>query len=345
MKRTIEDNDIPTACTDGIVIRFNKAYAESIGPALLMSLYIHELFHIIKRHFARMGNRNIRLWNIATDYLINWEIKHMLNLPIGNDWLYNEAYSPKTYTSEKLYEELLKKEKEDRQIIRPGQMIVGEVEKPENPQEVEQVVIRQTAAAYQQAKAAGKAHIPDWLAKEIEDILRPKINPKSILRNILTKKIRRRNYTWARPNKRYQEIYMPRTKKERMFNIVVAVDTSGSIDYDQLREWCGIVEQLYKAENQIETTLIYCDAAIQKIDTFKRPPINVQKIQGGGTAYAPVFRWVRENKPDADAIIYFGDMATWDWKSVEEAKPSCPTIWVTKTKKHNAPFGKTINYE
>jgi len=76
-----EDRHISTMCTDGQNIRYNPGFVLEADPANpterrlkhehIMFIICHEIMHCVWAHFARMGDRDLRKWNIATDYAIN----------------------------------------------------------------------------------------------------------------------------------------------------------------------------------------------------------------------------------------------------------------------------------
>ena len=71
----IVDSRVPTACTDGDVIRFNPDYTETLNIYELEGLMIHEVCHPLFGHLVRffgpMQNGEGRIVNIATDVEIN----------------------------------------------------------------------------------------------------------------------------------------------------------------------------------------------------------------------------------------------------------------------------------
>lgn len=69
------DRTIPTACTDGRVIRFNPDFTATLNDYELVGLLIHEVCHPLFGHLVRFASAvamgNGRLANRATDYEIN----------------------------------------------------------------------------------------------------------------------------------------------------------------------------------------------------------------------------------------------------------------------------------
>ena len=78
--KVIEDDGIPTMCTDGTQIIYSPSFVEKIGPAQSMAVLAHEAFHIVAKHplrTQRFGESiNHKLANMAQDYVINYALKH-----------------------------------------------------------------------------------------------------------------------------------------------------------------------------------------------------------------------------------------------------------------------------
>lgn len=68
---TVATTTIPTAATNGKALYFNPYYVNSLSLIGLRLLLMHEGFHCIFLHPTRIGHRNTRIWNIATDFVVN----------------------------------------------------------------------------------------------------------------------------------------------------------------------------------------------------------------------------------------------------------------------------------
>ena len=105
-----------------IQCRYNPEFINKLSLTSNMAAVEHELMHVILLHLMRCGSRNPRLWNIATDMIINGkrenphikyladiedeaaEIKDGKKIPFGLIW-YPEQW-PDNLTSEETYERL-----------------------------------------------------------------------------------------------------------------------------------------------------------------------------------------------------------------------------------------------
>lgn len=106
-----EDKDIPTAGTDGETIYYNPEYLEGLSVEEQTFIFAHEVCHIAFNHILRSEGKNLELWNIATDGVINQFLERdgLKMAPGVVDMA--EAIN---YDAEQLYEKLLQ-EKQQRQ--------------------------------------------------------------------------------------------------------------------------------------------------------------------------------------------------------------------------------------
>lgn len=62
---------IATMATDGRSIWFNPDWCDLQGVEKTMGVIAHEVLHVVNKHHLRLGNRDLTLWNVAADLLIN----------------------------------------------------------------------------------------------------------------------------------------------------------------------------------------------------------------------------------------------------------------------------------
>ena len=106
-----ENKDIQTAGTDGETIYYNPEYLEGLSVEEQTFIFAHEVCHIAFNHILRSEGKNLELWKIATDGVINQFLKRdgLKMAPGVVDMA--EAIN---YDAEQLYEKLLQ-EKQQRQ--------------------------------------------------------------------------------------------------------------------------------------------------------------------------------------------------------------------------------------
>src|SRR6516225_7931628 len=61
----------PTFCTNGVQIRYNQKYADSLSDGEVTYALAHEIAHCAMGHLWRLEGRDLELWNRACDYVVN----------------------------------------------------------------------------------------------------------------------------------------------------------------------------------------------------------------------------------------------------------------------------------
>jgi predicted metal-dependent peptidase len=133
---------------------------------------------------------------------------------------------------------------------------------------------------------------------------------------------------------------MPRLYSQSV-NVVVVLDTSGSITHDELQEFLTEIDAL-KAQVRATVTLHACD---DKLDTsgpwryamWESMTLPPEISGGGGTDFRPVFEWVSKDQINPDLLVYFTDAEG----QFPEREPAYPVAWLVKGKSRT-PFGIRI---
>ena len=110
--------------------------------------------------------------------------------------------------------------------------------------------------------------------------------------------------TWAKPNRRFIDggDYFPSMKREGVNDLVIAVDTSGSVSKREIVQFCS--ETLEIAEQfDCDITFIPCDSEIGTVQHFTSGdyPTEVDGFEIGGrcgTSFKPPFKWVEDNRDE-----------------------------------------------
>ncbi len=213
--------------------------------------------------------------------------------------------------------------------------------KPLNHDERENLNVQwkqRMAGAAQSAMQAGK--LGDDMARMIDFLLQPELPWRNLLAQYMTS-IARDDYSYARPNSRRGEPAIFPSLRSAQINIVVALDTSGSIANSEISEFVSEIDAI-KSLMRAQITLHTCDSSLnaegpwryEAWDEFKVP----EKITGGGgTSFKPVFEWAEQQDMLPDLLVYFTD-AEGDFPDYE---PHFPVIWLVKGKK-KVPFGNRV---
>jgi predicted metal-dependent peptidase len=311
-----EDNTCETAYTDGEVLGYNLEFIEALPMPQLKGLIAHEVMHIALSHHGRVNGRDMKRWNVAADYAVNdILIESGFTLPDG------ALFGHKDMTAEAIYTLIPEQEKRD------GGMC-GEVREGKNAAD-SLVTIAQAA---QQARGAGK--LPASIARLVGDLMAPKNNWADILRRFVSQ-VAKNDYSWAKPNRRFihSGSYFPSLYSLETGKIVIAIDTSGSIDKEALTAFQTELNDINEVVNA-DITVVYCDKEIHGVETYNG---KFNPIGGGGTSYKPVFDYQYDA---CDCLIYFTDG---DCYRFPDFIPDYPVLWVlSENFQFNPPFGEQV---
>ncbi|MDH5444242.1 MAG: VWA-like domain-containing protein [Gammaproteobacteria bacterium] len=194
------------------------------------------------------------------------------------------------------------------------------------------------AGAAQQAMQAGK--MDGDMARLVDFLLQPRLPWRMLLARYMSG-IARDDYSYTRPSTRRGDPAIFPSLRSSQTELVVALDTSGSIHEDELSEFVSEIDAI-KGQIRAKITLVACDSKIVADSPWEYEPweefILPESIAGGGgTNFVPVFDWVNTQDRYPDLLIYFTD-AEGNFPSVP---PNYPVLWLVKGK-HPVPFGQRI---
>jgi len=338
--------DIPTAGVSkngiGVQLSVNPEFFDALNPLHRIGLLKHELLHISFGHLVlRDSFSNHKLFNIAADLEINQYIDSDY-LPEGGVTLesFPELKLPEKAGTIKYYE-LLQKECKDGNPCESLQTLLNQMDGDsqychktwkefDELTEADKKLV-QKQIEHQLKETAEQTHkrcgnIPGELAELINRLITiepPSFDWKGYLRRFIgnssisyTKKLRRKY------NKRYIE--NPGLKIKFKNNILVGVDTSGSVSNSELKEFMNELVHMHKTGHHI--TVAQCDTQINSVEPFN--PRKDWEIKGrGGTDFQPVIDLYNQKKGVYTALIYLTDG--------EACTPDdCPknALWVHSTR-------------
>jgi predicted metal-dependent peptidase len=198
-------------------------------------------------------------------------------------------------------------------------------------------------AATAQAVAISKGKLPANMKRQLDEVLNPSVAWHVLLRDFV-EKTAKNDYDWTRPSRRYihRGIILPSLVSEELPEIVIAIDTSGSIDKQALDHFAAEASNVFAAYDTI-IKVIYCDYEVQGEEEFTRAdlPMDMHPKGGGGTRFSPVFDHVNSKGYTPACLIYFTDM----YGDFPKHEPEYPVMWLTQTKNCEAPFGQTVLFD
>ncbi|KKN36930.1 hypothetical protein LCGC14_0768530 [marine sediment metagenome] len=197
------------------------------------------------------------------------------------------------------------------------------------------------------ALAEGQGKLPGGLARLAEQAARARVDWRSVLRRFV-QEITNSDYSWEQPNRRYMPLglYLPSLYSRELGPIVIGIDTSGSIDATLLALFGAEVQAVAEEMRPRRIHIMYCDAALQKEETFEQgEQVVLEAAGGGGTDFRPVFAALEGLDEPPACVLYLTDLYG-TFPPAEQA-PDVPVLWVTPTyhAQDRVPFGEVVSAE
>jgi predicted metal-dependent peptidase len=378
-KHTVVPNGtdgIDTAETDGVTARYSDKFIDSISDADLRFLICHETWHILYLHlttYADLWKLDAACANAACDYVINMRLLDhdkrtqpgFITMPTGG--LYDEQYRNMTVPQvfKALYKQKQGQPKNGQGQPQPGGQGQGQPQPGQGPgkpldkhdwagagkltdeqkKNLERAV---QEAAQQGALLAGKTGTGG--NRMLDDVLDSKIDWREVLREFVTTTCTGSDYsTWARPNRRYwgAGIYLPSGISEKVDELVIAIDTSGSIDGRMIAQFMGEVAGICESVKPAAVRILYWDTDVCGDEVYADDQIpniihSTKPVGGGGTRVSCVSDYMSRQGITPQAVIvltdgYLGsDWGTW----------TVPVLWcIVDNASRTAPNGTTVHVE
>ena len=334
-----QNDDIQAFKSNGKILEYNDDFFSAISLAEMEFVLANAAMHASLAHESRKNSRSGWLWQLATDYAINdMLVENGLHRPDLAHYSkrFNGLYAEEIYAE--LKEEFLRDELEYE---------ADDVEDVENnneqkDKEIESQIVEDELFEEFTKAILEKAEKNSELPTSLERFFRLKINTKIDWRDELRAALDRFNkddYTQMPPNKKFLHlgIYLASSTSEK-FKLVVAIDSSGSVDEELLGEFLSELNFLMNTIASYEIDLLVCDDKIRSHTTFYAGDcLDAKVLGGGGTDFRPVFEFVKENLQDSKLLLYFSDL---DGIFPQDA-PSYSVKWITPKEK-SVPFGELI---
>ena len=269
-RNVVDDPNVPTACTNGRDEMYGRGFVEQLNDAQLRFLVLHEVYHKLFKHLTtwqHLFKQDAQLANMACDYVINLKIAddNKDGFATMTGILEGGCYDRKYVGMDSAQVYNLLREDQDGQGSEQGEgegdsgQGSGSLHNGQQPfdehdwegaQELTADEQRELAreldeAVRQGALAAGKMGSGGDLG--LHELLQPQVNWRETLREFVTSTCAGSDYsTYSRPNRRYLSsgIYMPSGISEQVGELVLAIDTSGSIGQRELNAFLTEVKEI-----------------------------------------------------------------------------------------------------
>jgi predicted metal-dependent peptidase len=362
-----ECRSISTMATNGVVLRYNPAFVDTLNAATLAGVLAHEVMHPALQHHTRRVKRDPSRWNEACDYAINPLLLDAgLSLPddvlvdprfrgMSAEQIYNlrEAEAQPQSDDQSESEQNTGSESNDSAgdgnesgtpSVPESQGGIGQVidapeagdDAPGIDEQVRdwEIAVNQAATVAQQA---GK--VPAGLNRTLEGAAEAQVDWRELLRRLWSDTIPA-DSSWMRPNRRHvwSGLYLPGVVREGVGEIAIAVDCSGSVNARQLRLFEAEIRSILEGQRPERVHVLYFDAEVHKVDTYAAgEALHLDPVGGGGTDFGPCFAWLDEHGIRPQTLVFLTDL----YGTFPDAAPDYPVLWASTRGRH-APFGSVI---
>ncbi|ADN08473.1 vWA domain-containing protein [Sulfurimonas autotrophica] len=348
------NDDIEAFKNDGQNLEINSDYLQNLELSEMEFVFANGAMHTSLAHEMRKNNRSGWLWQMATDMAVNdMLVQNGLDMPYGAQ--YRERFSG--MYAEEIYAELKDDILRDDENLEYEADDVDDVQHSENEkndekqnnqqtqQELEEEILQeqlfaQEAISLLESKMqTGEAPAMIERFFQLKDF--GKIDWRNELRVALDKYFRD-DYVVMPPSKKllYSGIYLP-SNVSQTFRLVIAVDSSGSIDEVLLNEFLSEVNFLMTLVQNYQIELLVCDEKIRSHKTFYSGDVLEVDVKGGGaTDFRPVFHFINENFDDVKLLLYFTDLDG----AFPQNRPEYEVKWVSANGQE-IPFGTLVKLD
>ena len=345
--------DHPTACTNGVDEMYGEKFVDDMSDPEFRYLILHETGHKMFRHMTawrHLYDENHTKANVACDIMLNdnWldpiakQFPDFIQKPKAggvSGAMFN--IDPTNLDVHEIYA-LLPKDPPNNKSMDDHDWESAKELTPEESKELEREIneaLRQGALLASKTGSGGD--------RTVEKLLEPKIDWRTQLAEFLLSFNRGRGIsTWRKFNRKLRPhgLHMPGQIAEAMGEIVIAVDTSGSIGQRELQSFLTEIASIAHLMNPEAVRLMYWDTAVCREEKYEQGDYDgmiesTKPAGGGGTMVECVPRYMDEYGINPEVVVVFTDGqlgGSWGtWRS--------PVLWCITTKRIKSPIGSTLH--
>jgi len=376
------ERGVPTAYTNFRDIVIGYEYVQTLTDEEIRGLFIHELYHPTYMHvpnYLWMHERNPRLANVVWDYRINGQIvaenrvDGFAKLPDGA--LYDSKYDGMLEGEiwKLLYEEEeeggagggtksptddeeggaggdTKSPTDDEGSAEQGSMDEHDVEAFQKLSKEEQheltndiqEAIRQGLLAAEKSGKGGN--------KTLEELVEVVIPWEDIIQEWFVDTCSGgEDGTFRVPNRKYMPmgIIRPSRIQDKLNDIVISIDASGSVQSEQLTKFMSVVRNIIETLAINNVHVIYWDTEVRSHEVYGETAIPLSELVnttkpkgGGGTNVTCVPEYIEQNNIQAEGVVVLTDGYLWGgWGTW-----TMPVLWAVLNNKEAKPsVGKKLD--
>jgi len=348
--------------SDGHTVRLNEAYIDKLTVSEVEFILSNGAMHAVLGHMERRGGRDKWLWQEACDFAVNaMLVKNGLQAPeyVNYQPQFEGMYAEEIYAQ--LKEEMkyapdtnhdssgdTQEEGSSKQQAssdeKQTQNEQGKVE-PAREQEISQEELGHLAeelkAHFEQIfnKLKRQDAVPKDLKFVVPEYFSHKVDWREVLWGFIAS-YAKSSYSFMPPNMKYlyRGISLPSLSSD-LLRVIIAIDTSGSIDKELLGIFLGEVESIMEVYPNFEIDIITADTKVHSHKTYlPGEALEYEGCGGGGTDFRPVFDYIDQHIDNPTALLFFTDGEG----TYPEEGTMYEVIWVMP-EAAEVPFGEVLS--
>lgn len=343
----VKNDDIEAFKSDGIRLEYNDDYLNKLEISELEFIFANGAMHASLAHEKRRSDRSGWLWQMATDMAINdMLVANGLEMPYGARYRkrFEGMYAEEIYAELKAdiirEDDNLEYEAETKDDVQDKSE--EKEEKAEQNEQTQEEILQEQLLAEEAivalTKEFKKGEAPVHIERFFQLDFLGKVDWREELKSALDRYFRD-DYTLLPPSKKLLSfgIYLP-SSVSQTFRLVIAIDSSGSVDETVLNEFLSEVNFLMSLVQNYQIELLVCDDKLHSHTTFYNgDALEVNLKGGGGTDYRPVFDFIEQEFDDVKLLLYFTDLEG----IFPKEQANYEVKWVSP-KEDEVPFGELI---
>ena len=373
MKLINADEWCNTLATDGRNFYYNSAFVLALGSIdKVIFGFAHEVLHCLYDHFGRTGGRDPKLCNIAQDYCINTDlVQHNVGQKIDEiqilydtkyyGWAFEAVYDElmkdiKNIDLDKLLDQLLddhiqndegdgdgdgsQNSQNGNSTHRPG---ISKADRDAIRDELRESMLNAVAGS-------GAGNLPAGIQRMVNELTNPKMDWRQLIQMKIPSLIKN-DYSYMRPNRKYAQsgIIVPGVRYDDTIDIAIAIDTSGSISMEQMKEVLSEVVGMMDMYDDFTMHIWQFDTNVYEPAHFTKDTsseiMDYPLRGGGGTDFDANWKFMNEEGIEPKLLIVFTDGEPYGSWGDENY---CDTLWIINNKYNKQiepPFGVHAYYE
>ena len=372
------DEEVETACTDGVRITFGTDFLEHLSDSELDFVMMHEIMHVVLQHCLRGDDKKEEEFNIACDIVVNSNILLENNMNASSITLGSYGESMHTapdgkegyeYTTEQVYDMLPKNTNKQPKNVSGGGSALGRAKKEQANQGSNQAgrwddhshwgmyeedaTLRDVwVKRFEDAAEAiairdssdTRGLLPLFAQRILEELKKPQTDWRTILNDFIQEEVV--DYSFEPPDRRFDDspFFLPdfNGKDDKVEDILFMIDTSGSMSDAMITaaysEIKGAIDQF---DGKLKGWLGFFDAAIIEPKPFANEEEFrlIRPAGGGGTDFQIIFEYVQQHMEKPPASIIILTDGYAPFPQ-EKLAMGIPVLWLLNNEKVDPPWGK-----